>query len=260
MCLGLHVMQSDPSIYFTLVPVTPCVTISALPAENRRYTLKHLISAVIWDTGYHLFISQHEIRTKTHEGLSETAVMNCLVWAWSPARNSLNSQWLQGTKLTPMCWVFEVLALESAQRVRCHTALQNPHMPPRSKVDQEKKHRPIPDGAGNIQHFVIYPLQLKFGNVSLCCVRFFLGGALNMLNTAGRLRMLGMFPDWALLVWVRLYLLPSRTQKWLKIIETYKAGKRGDRAMSYSSRRIKEEVRVAPHEDSSCLFHNAALR
>lgn len=137
MYFGLHVMQSDPSIYFTLVPVIPCVIISGLPAENRRHTLRRLISPVLWDTGYHLFISQHEIRTKTQEWLSETAVSNCLVSAWSPARNSLNSQWLQGTKLPPMCWAFEVLALESAQRVRCHTALQNPHMPPRSKVDQK---------------------------------------------------------------------------------------------------------------------------
>lgn len=50
MYLGLHVMQSDPSIYFTLVPVIPCVIISALPAENRRYTLKRLIYLLSYET------------------------------------------------------------------------------------------------------------------------------------------------------------------------------------------------------------------
>lgn len=111
------------------------------------------------------------------------------------------------------------------------------------------------------QAAVYLPAAAEVWETSLRCRRFFSGGDLNMQNTAGKLQTQAMFSDWVLLVLIHLYLLPSRTQKWLKIIETDEAGKKGDRIMSYSSRWIKEEVkRRTTHEDSSCLFHNTALR
>lgn len=124
---------------------------------------------IIWLPPSKLFILYHKIIIKKlHKGLfGETAVTKCLVTAWSPAWDSLNSQWLQGTKLTPTCWPFEMLALKSAQRVRCHTVLQNLPMPFLFKGEPEKSSL-IPDGGRSRQQF-IYLLQLKFGR-RLCIV------------------------------------------------------------------------------------------
>lgn len=119
---------------------------------------------------------------------------------------------------------------------------------------EKKKSSQIPDGGRSRKHFVIYLVQLKLGR------RFSSGRRLNMQNAVGKVHTQGMLSGWARPVLIHLYLLPSRTQKWLQIVETDKAGKNGDWIMSDSSRWIKEEVRRTPHEDFSCLFHNAALR
>lgn len=126
-----------------------------------------------------------------------TKFTNCSVTSWSPAQDSLNFQWLQGTTLTPIYWAFEVLALESAQRVRCHIALQNLHLPPCSKVDQKK--RPTESRwCKKDSPFCYLPGAAKRKG-SLYCGRFFSGGPLNMQNTAGKQHMQAVFPDRALL-------------------------------------------------------------
>lgn len=83
-----------------------------------KMSVSHEIQYIIWVPPSKLFILKHTNNNeKQHKGLFlETAVTNCLVTAWSPAWDSLNSQWLQGTRLTPMCWPFEVLALKKAHK------------------------------------------------------------------------------------------------------------------------------------------------
>lgn len=175
----------------------------------------------------------------------ETAVTNCLVTAWSPAWDSMNSQWLQGTKLTPMCWPFEVLALKRCTKSEVsHRITKSPHA--FLFKGEPKKKQPDPRWWEKQAAFCYLPAAAEVWETSLHCRRFFSGGNVSMQNTAGKVRMQAVFSDWALLVLIHLYLLPSRTQKWLKMIETDKAGKQRDRITSYSSRWIKEEVRRTP--------------
>lgn len=185
-------MQSDLSIYFTLVPVIPCAIISALPAENRRYTLEHLISPVLWDSISPVYFTTWNKNKKTQVTFGNCCY-NLFGLSLEPcpklpelsvtSRHQINSNVL-------CVWSVSTGKCTKSEVSYCIT--KSPHAFS-FKRGPEKKTTVIPDGAKNIQSFVIYPLQLKFGNVSLCCVRFFLGGTLNRLNTAGRLDMQGIF-------------------------------------------------------------------
>lgn len=67
--------------------------------------------------------------------------------------------------------------------------------------------------------FCYLPPPAAYWETSLHCGLYFLGDNLTCRTRREKLYMQAMFSDSALLVWVHLYHLPSRTQKWLKIIE-----------------------------------------
>lgn len=95
-----------------------------------KMSVSREIQYIIWVPPSKLFILKHTNNNeKQHKGLFlETAVTNRLVTAWSPALDSLNSQWLQGTRLTPMCWPFEVLALKKRTKSEVsHCITKSPH-------------------------------------------------------------------------------------------------------------------------------------